>query len=67
MAYEGDLGEAGRRMAEDVHEILNGAKPGGIPIYQTTKFALVVKLKTAKELGLTIPPAVLARVDEVIE
>jgi putative ABC transport system substrate-binding protein len=67
MAYGGDVGEAGRRMADDLHEILNGAKPGDIPIYQTTKFALVINLKTAKALGLTIPPALLAQADEVIE
>jgi putative ABC transport system substrate-binding protein len=67
MAYESDLGEAGRRMADDVHEILNGAKPGDIPIYQVTKFSLIVNLKAAKELGLAIPPSLLARADEVIE
>jgi putative ABC transport system substrate-binding protein len=44
MAYEADLREAGRRMADDVHEILNGAKPGDIPIYQSTRFALVINL-----------------------
>jgi putative ABC transport system substrate-binding protein len=67
MAYEGDLGEEGRRMADDVHQILNGAKPGDIPIYQSTRFAFLINLKTAKALGLTIPPALLARADEVIE
>src|SRR3984893_11795965 len=67
MAYQGDTGEAGRRMADDVHEILNGAKPGDIPIYQSTRFALVINLKTAKALGLSIPPALLALADEVIE
>ena len=67
MAYAGDWGEAGRRMADDVHEILNGAKPGDIPIYQSTRFALVINLKTAKALGLSIPPALLALADEVIE
>ena len=56
MAYEADLGEAGRRMADDVHQILSGTKPEDIPIYQATKFALVVNLKTAKALGLTLPP-----------
>jgi putative tryptophan/tyrosine transport system substrate-binding protein len=67
MAYEADLGEAWRRMADDVHEILNGTKPGDIPIYQSTKFDLVINLKTAKALGLTIPPSLLALADEVIE
>jgi putative tryptophan/tyrosine transport system substrate-binding protein len=67
MAYEGDLGEEGRRMADDVHQILNGAKPGDIPIYQATRFALVINLKAAKTLGLHIPPTLLAVADEVIE
>jgi putative ABC transport system substrate-binding protein len=67
MAYEGDLSEAGRRMADDTHQILNGAKPGDIPIYQVTKFALVINLKAAKTLGLTVPPSILARATEVIE
>jgi putative tryptophan/tyrosine transport system substrate-binding protein len=67
MAYEGDLGELGRRMADDVHQILGGAKPGDIPIYQPSKFELVINLKAAKALGLTIPQTVLLRADEVIE
>jgi putative ABC transport system substrate-binding protein len=67
MAYESDVGELWRRMADDVHEILNGAKPGDIPIYQPTKFHLAINLKAAKTLGLTIPPALLALADEVIE
>jgi putative tryptophan/tyrosine transport system substrate-binding protein len=67
MAYEGELGELGRRMANDVHEILNGAKPGDIPIYQQTAFALIINLKAAEALGLTMPPSLLARADEVIE
>jgi putative tryptophan/tyrosine transport system substrate-binding protein len=67
MAYGVDLGELDRRMADDVHEILNGTKPGDIPIYQATKFALVINLKAAKALGLVIPPALLALADEVIE
>jgi len=67
MAYAVDLAELLRRMADDVHQILKGAKPGDIPIYQPTKFELLINLKTAKALALTLPPAVLARADEVIE
>ena len=67
MAYEVDFGEAARRMADDVHEILNGAKPGDIPIYQSTRYELAINLKAASALGLTIPPVLLARADEVIE
>jgi putative ABC transport system substrate-binding protein len=67
MAYEPDFGELRRRMAADVHEILNGAKPGDIPIYQSTRFAFLINLKTAKALGLTLPPSLLALADEVIE
>jgi putative ABC transport system substrate-binding protein len=67
MAYGTDLVELWRRMADDVHEILNGANPGDIPIYQPTKFEFLINLKTAKALGLTIPPSLLARADEVIE
>jgi putative ABC transport system substrate-binding protein len=67
MAYQADQGEVGRRVADDVHEILNGANPGDIPIYQASKFAFVVNLKAAKAIGLTVPPALLALADEVIE
>ena len=67
MAYGPDLVELWRRLANDVHQILNGVKPGDIPIYQPTKFELVINLNTAKTLGLTLPPALLARADEVIE
>ena len=67
MAYTVDLAELLRRMADDVHQILNGAKPGNIPIYQPTKFELLINLKTAKAPGLILPPALLARAAEIIE
>jgi putative ABC transport system substrate-binding protein len=67
MAYEVDASELGRRIADDVHEILKGTNPGDIPIYQPTKFQLLINLRAAKALGLTIPSAMLALADEVIE
>jgi putative ABC transport system substrate-binding protein len=67
MAYAVDLAELLRRMADDVHRILNGAKPGDIPIYQPTRFELLINLKTARSLGVTLPPALLGRAAEIIE
>jgi putative ABC transport system substrate-binding protein len=67
MAYASDFREFGRRLADDVHEILNGADPGDIPIYLPTKYEFVINLRAARALGLTIPPSLLARADEVIE
>jgi putative tryptophan/tyrosine transport system substrate-binding protein len=67
MAYTVDLAELLRRMARDVHQILNGTKPDEIPIYQPTKFELLVNQKTARALGLTLSPALLSRADEVID
>lgn len=67
MAYTVDLAELLRHLAGDVHQILNGTKPGDIPIYQPTKFELLINLKTAKALGLILPSALLSRSDEMID
>ena len=57
MAYGSDLAELWRRIADDLHQVLNGAKPSDIPIYQPIKFELLINLKAAQVLGLTIPPS----------
>ncbi|HKG99994.1 MAG TPA: ABC transporter substrate-binding protein [Bradyrhizobium sp.] len=67
MAYTVDLAELLRRMARDVQQILGGVRPGDIPIYQPTKFELLINLKTAKALDLVLPPTLLSRADELIE
>jgi len=67
MAYAPDLGELAQRMANDVHQILNGAKPGDIPFYQPSKFQLIINMKAVNALGLSLPQSLIAGVDEVIE
>ncbi len=67
MSYGPDLPEIYRRTAEIVEKILEGARPGDIPVEQPTKFEFAINLKTAKALGLTIPPALLLRADAVID
>ena len=67
ISYGPDNGELAKRMASDVHQILNGVRPGDIPYYQPVKFELVINMKAANALGLTVPTALLAQADEVLE
>ncbi|MGH7302877.1 MAG: ABC transporter substrate-binding protein [Candidatus Rokuibacteriota bacterium] len=67
MSHGPDVSDAYRGAATYVHRILSGGRPGDLPIQQPTKFELVINLKTAKDLGLTIPASVLGRADQVIQ
>jgi putative tryptophan/tyrosine transport system substrate-binding protein len=67
MSYGIDEAEIGRHAAAMAGQILKGAKPAEIPVFQPTKFELAINLKTAKALGLSVPPELLATADDVIE
>ena len=67
MTYGATMAEMDRRAAALVHRIVRGASPGDLPIEQPTKFELAVNLRTARALGLSLPPAILLRADQIIE
>jgi putative ABC transport system substrate-binding protein len=67
MSYGANLSDLFRRAASQVDKVLKGAKPGDLPVEQPTTFELVINLKTAKALGLMIPPPLLLQADQIIE
>ena len=67
MSYATSFADTQRRAASYVHRLLKGARPGDLAVEQAGRFELVVNLKTAKAIGLTVPPSILAQADQVIE
>jgi putative ABC transport system substrate-binding protein len=67
LAYGPNVDDISKRLVTYIDQIIKGAKPADLPVQQPTKFELVINAKAAKTLGITVPPSVLARADEVIE